>query len=139
MKKIVWLLMAGLIASAPSGFAADRLRVAVIEPLSGAFALVGEEYAKQLRAAADRINARGGLYDGRMIEVVALDGKGNPQDSLLALNQAIDSGIHYVVSNMSSVVHTLSDAILKHNTRNIDRRVLLLNMDGRDPALTETK
>jgi branched-chain amino acid transport system substrate-binding protein len=128
-----------LLASTPNGFAADPLRVAVIEPLSGAFALVGEEYARQLRAAADRINTRGGLYDGRMIEVVALDGKGNPQDSLLALNQAIDSGIHYVVSNMSSVVHTLSDAILKHNARNADRRVLLLNMDGRDPALTETK
>jgi hypothetical protein len=33
----------------------------------------------------------------------------------------------------------LSDAIVKHNARNPDRRIVLLNFDGRDPALTEAK
>ena len=119
--------------------AAEPLRIATIQPLSGAFALQGEEVTKQLKGAADRINARGGLADGRTIEIVALDGKANAQDSLLALNQAIDSGIQYVVSNISSVVHALSDGVLKHNARNPERRVLLINIDARDPALTEAK
>jgi branched-chain amino acid transport system substrate-binding protein len=119
--------------------AEETLRVAAISPLSGTFAHVGEETIKQLKGAADLVNAKGGIFDGRKIEIVALDGKANAQDSLIALNAAIDGGIHYVVAHISSVNHALSDAIVKHNARNPDRRILLLNFDGRDPALTETK
>lgn len=119
--------------------AADNLRIATVQPLSGPFALQGEEIAKQLKGMADLLNARGGLYDGRKVEIVALDGKANAQDSLLALKQAIDMDVRYVVSNLSSVVHALSDGILKHNQRNPDRPVLLINIDARDPALTEAK
>ena len=122
-----------------SAVAEETLRVAAISPLSGPFAHIGEETIKQLRGAADLVNAEGGIFDGRKIEVVALDGKANAQDSLLALNAAIDGGIHYVAAHISSVNHALSDAIVKHNARNPDRLVLLLNFDGRDPALTETK
>jgi branched-chain amino acid transport system substrate-binding protein len=119
--------------------AEETLRVAAISPLSGPFAHTGEETIKQLRGAADLVNAKGGIFDGRRIEIVALDGKANAQDSLLALNAAIDGGIHFVAAHISSVNHALSDAIVKHNGRNPDRRILLLNFDGRDPALTETK
>ena len=119
--------------------AAQPVRIATIQPLSGAFALQGEEFTRQLRAAADYNIEHGGLYDGRNIEIVPLDGKANTQDSLLALKQATDANIHYVVSNISSVVHALSDAVVKHNRRNPDNRILLLNMDARDPALTEKK
>lgn len=119
--------------------AAEPLRIATVQPLSGPFALQGEEIAKQLKGMADLINAKGGLFNGRKIEIVALDGKANAQDSLLALKQAADLNIQYVVSNISSVVHALSDGVLKHNERNPDRRMLLLNIDARDPALTEAK
>jgi branched-chain amino acid transport system substrate-binding protein len=122
-----------------SAAAEETLRIAAISPLSGTFAHIGDETIKQLKGAADIVNAKGGLFDGRKIEIVALDGKANAQDSLLALNAAIDGGIHYVVAHISSVNHALSDAIVKHNARNPDRRILLLNFDGRDPALTETK
>ena len=63
--------------------AAEPVRIATIQPLSGAFALQGEEFTKQLRAAADRINANGGIYDGRMIEIVPLDGKRPRQHEIL--------------------------------------------------------
>src|SRR4051812_698457 len=122
-----------------SAAAEETLRIAAISPLSGTFAHIGDETIKQLKGAADIVNAKGGLFDGRKIEIVALDGKANAQDSLLALNAAIDGGIHYVVAHISSVNHALSDAIVKHNARNPERRVLLLNFDGRDPALTEVK
>lgn len=130
---IAWTL-----AAAGAG-AQETLRVAAISPLSGTFAHIGDETIKQVRGAADLVNAKGGIFDGRKIEIVPLDGKANPQESLLALNAAIDAGIHYVVAHISSVNHALSDAIVKHNARNPDRRILLLNFDGRDPALTEAK
>jgi len=131
--------VSAMLLSIFNGYAAEPLRIATIQPLSGAFALQGEEFVKQLHAAADRVNKAGGIYDGRKIEIVALDGKANAQESLLALKQATDSNIHYVISNMSSVVHALSDGVVKHNRRNPDNRILLINMDARDPALTESK
>ena len=119
--------------------AADTVRIATIQPLSGPFALQGEEITRQFTAAADRVNADGGIYDGRKIEIVPLDGKATVQDSLLALRQAADMDIRYVTSNISNVVHALSDAVVKHNRRNPDKPILLINTDARDPALTETK
>jgi branched-chain amino acid transport system substrate-binding protein len=119
--------------------AVEPLRLAVISPLSGPFALQGEWTVAELKGAADLVNAKGGLFDGRKIEIVGLDGKANPQDSLLALNQAIDSGIRYVAVHISSVGHAISDAVVKHNARNPDKRILILNFDARDPALTEVK
>lgn len=117
----------------------DPIRIATIQPLTGPFALQGEELAKQFIAAADLLNAQGGVYEGRKIEIVPLDGKATVQDSLLALRQAADMNIRYVNSNISSVVHALSDAVLKHNRRNPDKPILLINTDARDPALTEAK
>lgn len=132
-------LFTASLLTVPGVQALEPLRIATIQPLSGPFALQGEEIVRQLRAAADRINAQGGIYDGRKLEIVGLDGKASAQDSLLALKQATDSNIHYVVSNISSVVHALSDAVVKHNQRNPDNRILLINTDARDPALTESK
>jgi branched-chain amino acid transport system substrate-binding protein len=119
--------------------AADTLKIGAIIQLSGAFALQGEESEKQFRGMADLVNARGGLYDGRKIEIIALDGKGTPQDSLVALNQAIDRGIRYVISQQSNVVHALNDAVSKHNARNPGRRIVMITSDARDPGITEAK
>jgi hypothetical protein len=46
---------------------------------------------------------------------VTFDGKGTPQDSINALQQAIDQDIHFVSSYISSVDHAISDALRKHN------------------------
>lgn len=140
IRRVVMLWAAVWFAAASFAIrAAEPVKVAVIMPLSGAFALVGEEASKQMKAAADLFNAKGGLADGRKFEVTAFDGKANPQESVLALNKAIDGGYRFITSGISSVVHALSDAVVKHNQRNPDKPVLLINFDGRDPALTEAK
>ena len=43
------------------------------------------------------------------------------------------------MTEFASVNHALSDAIVKHNARNPERRIVPLNFDGRDPALTVAK
>ena len=68
---ICWMIVATHAA------AVEPLRIAVIASLSGPFALVGEWTVSQVRGAADLVNAKGGLFDGRKIEIVALDGKAN--------------------------------------------------------------
>ncbi|HEX4984759.1 MAG TPA: branched-chain amino acid ABC transporter substrate-binding protein [Burkholderiales bacterium] len=128
-----------LLFLAPLAVAAEPVRIAVITPLSGSFALSGEEVVRQFRGIADLVNARGGAPGGRPVEIVPLDGKASVQDSLLALKQATDQHISFVATHISSVALALSDAVSKHNERNPDRRVLLLTFDARDPVLTEEK
>jgi len=122
-----------------SADAADSIKVAYIAPLSGTFTLTFEELLKQFRAAADEINAKGGVLGGKKIEIVPFDNKGTPQETLIALNKAGDEDIHYVLATMSSIAITISEALVKYNARNPDRPVLFLNFDARDPSLTEER
>jgi branched-chain amino acid transport system substrate-binding protein len=122
-----------------SAGAAEPVRMAFIAPLSGTFALVFEENLKLFRAAADEINENGGVLGGRKIEIVPLDNKGLPQETLIVLNQAISQDIRYVLATISSIGLTISDALEKYNRRNPDKPVLFLNYDAREPSLTEEK
>lgn len=76
--------------------AADTIKIAQIDPMSGPFGLVGESLGRHLDAAAEEINAKGGVLDGMKFEVVHFDNKGSAQESVLLLKQIIDSGIRYV-------------------------------------------
>jgi branched-chain amino acid transport system substrate-binding protein len=119
--------------------AADTVRLGFFGGLSGAQGHVGEEQLKAFKAAADMVNARGGVLGGRKIEIVAFDNKNTPQETLILLKQAIDQDIHYAMATVSSVAHAISDAVVKHNARNPDNIVLFLDYNALDPALTEAK
>src|SRR5690242_19922614 len=99
-------LASGLSAAVFSvtGFAAEPLKIAFIDPLSGPFANVGEMEVRAYQYAIDIVNARGGVLGGTRLELVAFDNKANPQDSLLALKQVTDQGIRYITQGNSSAV-----------------------------------
>jgi branched-chain amino acid transport system substrate-binding protein len=122
-----------------SAHAADPIKIAVIDPLSGPFANVGEAMVRHVKIAADKINARGGVL-GTKFEVIALDSKSNPQEAQLALKQAVDQGVRYInQTNGSNVAAALIEAVNKHNERNPDKTVLFINTGAVDPALTNDK
>ena len=136
----VRLLAAGFYLIAANAFAADSIKIAHIDPLSGPFALQGESGSRHIQAAIDEINARGGVLGGIKLEMVELDNKSSPQESLVALKQAIDQGIHFVTQgNGSHVGHALTEGVLKHNQRNPGNEVLYLNHAAIDSALTNEK
>jgi branched-chain amino acid transport system substrate-binding protein len=128
-----------LAAQLGGAVAADTIKLAVLGPMSGPFALQGEERLKIFQASADIVNARGGVLGGRKIEIVAFDNKSNPQESLIVLKQAIDRDIRFVASSASNVAHAISDALVKHNARNLDQQVLFFDFNALDPALTESR
>ncbi len=120
--------------------AAETIKIAHIDPLSGPFALIGESFSRHLDAAAAEINARGGVLGGTQFEIVHFDNKSSPQESVLVLKQITDSGIRYLTQGAgSNVAHALSEALSKHNSRNPDSSVLYFNFAAQDPALTNDK
>ena len=121
--------------------AADPVRIAFIDPLSGPFATTGESGLHTFEYAVEAlVNANGGVLGGRPLEIVPMDNKISPKESLIQLKRAISEGIQIIAQgNSSGVANALTDAIAKHNRRNPEQRVLFINYSAVDPALTNDK
>jgi branched-chain amino acid transport system substrate-binding protein len=132
------LLLAGAVgaASAQSG---ETVKIAYIDPLSGPFANIGQNILKTHQLLSQRIAGKGNPA-GVKFEIVPLDNKASPQESLNSLKAAIDQDIRYVVQGQGSgAAAALIDAIAKHNERNPGKEVVLLNYAAVDPDLTNSK
>jgi branched-chain amino acid transport system substrate-binding protein len=142
MKKF---LMAGIAATAmmvasAAAMAQDSVKIAYIDPLSGAFGDVGEQGLNHFKFFADKVNKAGGVAGGKKLEIVGFDNMTNPKESLIQFEKAMDQGIRYITQgNGSSVASALIDAVEKFNARNPDKPVLFLNYAAVDPAFTNDK
>jgi branched-chain amino acid transport system substrate-binding protein len=119
-----------------AAYAQDSVKIGYIDPLSGGGASVGEGGLKTFQYLADEINAKGGIL-GHKVEIVGMDNKTNPQESLIQAQKAVDAGIHYITQgNGSSVGAALEDFVNKNNSRNPGKEVLYFNYAAVDPSLT---
>jgi branched-chain amino acid transport system substrate-binding protein len=119
--------------------AQETLKIGYIDPLSGGGASIGEVGLKTFQFLADEVNAKGGIQ-GKKVEIVPLDNKTNPQESLIQAQKAIDAGVRYLTQgNGSSVAGALSDFVTKYNERNPGKEVLYFNYAAVDPVLTNEK
>lgn len=146
MKKVTGMIlgsvMAGMLGfSATAAIAADNIKIAFIDPLSGPFATTGANGLAEWRFAVEKlVNEKGGVLGGTKLEVVSFDNKMSPKESLIQLQIAIDQGIRFIAQgNSSGAANALTGAIKKHNKRNPDKQVVFLNYSAVDPALTNDK
>lgn len=113
-------------------------KLAFIDPLSGSFANVGEFMLAHVQFAVDDINAKGGVLNGTKLELLKYDNKLSPQESLAALQAAIDNGARVIVTggSGSSTVSALVQAVGKWNQRNPGKELIVFNHSSIDPDLT---
>ncbi len=127
-----------LIAGAAWAQSGETVKIAFIDPLSGAFANVGQNQLKSWQFSAEQFNKKNAA--GVKYEFVPFDNKGSPQESLNVLKAAIDQGIRYVVQgNGSGAAAAILDAVNKHNERNPGKELVYLNYAAVDPDLTGSK
>ena len=123
--------------------AAQPIRLAMIEGLSGAFGNAGEAVWRNLQWAVERVNGRGGVRlpgGARPLALQRFDSKGNTEEALGLLRSATDQGIGFILQgNSSATASALIDALNKHNDRAPDRRALFLNYSAVEPALTNER
>ena len=118
--------------------AGQTVKLMWIDPLSGLMGPVGNNQLKSLQFFNEKFNASNPA--GVKFEVLSVDNKLSPTESLNALKSAIDQGVRYVIQgNGSSVALALVDAINKHNERNPGKEVVYLNEAAVDPDLTNSK
>ncbi|KAF0806167.1 Leu/Ile/Val-binding protein-like protein [Alcanivorax xiamenensis] len=139
LKSVRTLVTASLLLAGTAVSAAETVKLALIDPLTGPMAAAGQPAFEHLKLEAERINANGGL-NGAKLEIVGLDNKVNPQESLVQLQKAINDGIQLVTQgNGSSVASALITSVEKHNRRNPGEEVLYLNYAAVDPAFTNDR
>jgi branched-chain amino acid transport system substrate-binding protein len=135
-------LHALVIAAAMSAGAAQAddktFKIAFIDPLSGPFANIGQLMLSNIQVPVRDINGKGGVLKGTQLELLQYDSKLSAQESQSALQAAIDAGARAVVTggSGSSVVSALVAAAARHNERNPDRAIIVLNHSSIDPDLT---
>jgi branched-chain amino acid transport system substrate-binding protein len=130
------ILAYGLGACA-AAFAGSTMRIAYVDPLSGAFAEVGQSALKHFQAMASEINAKGGM-NGKRVEVVPFDSGSSEQGSLVQLNRALGEGIR-VIAQGSSASGALIEALDRYNARHRGQEALYLNYAAADPALANDR
>jgi branched-chain amino acid transport system substrate-binding protein len=138
---VIVFLLCGLVQ--PPVQAAEPIRLAVVEAVSGPTANAGEAVLRNLRFAVERVNERGGvvLADGRHpLELKLYDNKGQVDEALAVFKAATDDKAQFILQgNSSAVAGALIEAVNRHNERAPTERVLFLNYSAIDPALTNEK
>ncbi len=130
-----------LVLAAGGAFAqkGETVKMVRIDPLTGLLGPVGVSQLKGYQFFAEKYSDKGNPA-GVKFEVIGMDNKLSPTESLNALKSAIDQGVRYIIQgNGSSVALALSDAVAKHNERNPGKEVIYLNDSAVDPDLTNSK
>jgi len=117
--------------------AAEPIRLGHIDPFSGPVAAVGLEGQDNFKLAIERVNARGGVLGGRMLELVPLDNAMKAEKTTQQVKKAVDLGISFIAQGIGSS-HALNiiKNLNKHNKRNPDQAVVFFNHSAVTPAFT---
>lgn len=129
MKKILALVLA-LTMIMSSGLAcAEAIKVGVIGPMTGAYAVYGLAVQYGAQIAAEEINAKGGIQ----FEVLAEDDQGDGELGVNAYNKLLDDGVTLMLSTVTSG----SCAVVADVAH--EERIFMLTPSGSADAITTGK
>ena len=94
--KLKHLLGAAALAVVLAGPAlAEDISIAVVGPMTGQLANIGDQFKQGAQAAAAAINEKGGV-GGRKINIVIEDDVCDPKQAVSVANRIVADGIHFV-------------------------------------------
>lgn len=92
MKKLVaaalTVMVTGLMSA--GAFAADKIKIGAVLPMTGSIATFGESTANGIKMAFDEVNKAGGVRK-KQLELVIVDSKGESAESANAINRVISA------------------------------------------------
>jgi branched-chain amino acid transport system substrate-binding protein len=116
----------------------ETVKIAWIDALTGLTAATGQNQLKGFQFLAEQFSKSNPA--GVKFEITSFDNKLSPQETVNALQAAIDQGIRYVAQGTGTGPATaIIDFLNKYNERNPGKEVLFLNYAAVDPSLTNEK
>ena len=132
------LASAVLASGAACAQAGQTVKIAWIDALTGLTAATGQNQLKGFQFLAERFSQSNPA--GVKFQIVSFDNKLSPQETVSALQAAIDQGIRYVAQGTGTGPATaIIDFLNKYNERNPGKEVVFLNYAAVDPSLTNEK
>lgn len=87
------------------------IKIGLQVPLTGPLTDQGQGFLSAVALPADQINEKGGLLDGREIEIVAVDDKGDPGEAARAANKLVEKDVVAVIGSYESSATEAAAAI----------------------------
>ena len=111
-------------------FAHADISIGLIAPLSGQYAVFGEQIKKGAEQAVKNINDAGGVL-GQKLKLESADDACDPKQAVAAANQMASKGIKYVVG------HYCSGSAIPASKVFIEEKVLLISPGATNPKYTD--
>jgi branched-chain amino acid transport system substrate-binding protein len=109
---------------------ADDITFAVAGPFTGPLANIGDQFRQGAQAAADAINAKGGVL-GRHIKLQFEDDQCDPKQAVSVANRIVASGIQFVDGHACSGSSIPASAVYAENG------TLMMSPASSNPVLTD--
>lgn len=109
---------------------AEDLTFAVAGPLTGPLATIGDQFKQGAQAAADAINAKGGVM-GRQIKLQFEDDQCDPKQAVSVANRIAASGIQFVDGHACSGSSIPASAVYAENG------TLMMSPASSNPVMTD--
>ncbi|HMM64144.1 MAG: ABC transporter substrate-binding protein [Mesorhizobium sp.] len=131
MKKtrILQAALFGLLLST-SGALADDITFAVAGPMTGQLANIGDQFKQGAQAAADAINAAGGI-NGRTIKLSMEDDQCDPKQAVSIANRIVANGIKFVDG------HACSGSSIPASAVYAEGGVMMMSPASSNPVMTD--
>jgi branched-chain amino acid transport system substrate-binding protein len=118
-------------AGAPSHSAmAEDIKIAVVGPITGSNAAIGEQMSRGARMAVEDINAKGGVLGKKLVLEIA-DDACDPKQAVAAANDVVGKGVVFVDG------HYCSGASIPASSVYHEAGVLQITPASTNPALTD--
>jgi branched-chain amino acid transport system substrate-binding protein len=109
---------------------ADDITIAVAGPMTGQLATIGDQFKQGAQAAADAINAAGGV-DGRQIKLSMEDDVCDPKQAVSVANRIVANGIKFVDG------HACSGSSIPASAVYAEAGVLMMSPASSNPVMTD--
>ena len=128
LKTIVSAAVLGIAFAAPA--LADDITFAVVGPMTGQLATIGDQFKHGAEAAAAAINAKGGVM-GRQIKLSIEDDVCDPKQAVSVANRIVGNGIKFIDG------HACSGSSIPAAAVYAESAVLMMSPASSNPLLTE--
>jgi branched-chain amino acid transport system substrate-binding protein len=131
MKRFVQTLAVMAALASAGGLAhAQDVKIAVVGPITGSNAALGEQMKRGAEMAVKDINAKGGVL-GKKLELIIADDACDPKQAVAAANDVVGKGVVFVAG------HYCSSASIPASSVYNEAGVLQMTPASTNPALTD--
>ncbi|MGB3644798.1 MAG: ABC transporter substrate-binding protein [Mesorhizobium sp.] len=118
------------LAMGPTAAHADDINIAVAGPMTGQLATIGDQFKQGAQAAADAINAAGGV-DGKQIKLTLEDDQCDPKQAVSIANRIVANGIRFIDG------HACSGSSIPASAVYAEAGAMMMSPASSNPVMTD--